>query len=1828
MSNGRESQEMEAKDAVPDLVPSAIGTSRASDESTASGPQTSYGSSSASSMRSLGQQVGALALVAQGASGFTAAGDLGFQVTRTVIPHSHVAVDQEDVEMESSMRSDLEIAPKKTGLPRISAATTEPKLRVSSLRSEFDGCGSAQDTETQGVTQSVMEAVRLERERLDARYAERWQQRETEADAERARWASEVHAGWKEQVSTMEQKVQELEAEREREQESSQNIQRFHAGQVHWLKFKGGTRPGNAIVAGQRQRKADLRNTPEVAASQRKATFVQSSADTSGRGKHVKRGHGAPETKVMQDVKSEPVPVGKSSDPKGITASRASRDSKTDSNRSVSKKHRQEKKKRRDVNPPLDSDPSSDSSDDDSSSESSDDSSYESPGVNLTAASATQAGTTLLTFRPYINSNTLAQGGWSTKMRTQELKIKLPGAARDWFNQLPKHTQRDWKELASAFRNKYCKARPSYPERYFTMEMKNSESALDFFYRLKFAAGKTDIDFRKSSKRLEKHIRRFITKLRDTRLKTSLQGRRFRNIADLAYALEQDEEVWSRSDRDAPPSRVRDFRADNIPQGRFKPKRAGLAYVTRGEVSDSESDEDPEIRARFQEVVDEPSVAARISSANSGSTREISGEEATTSSAGNLPSTKGVERTQTLPNEVYRVMDNMGWRPPNVYPGSNANSGFRSPRRENPNWDKFCEKCRKWGHPEEDCWKDRKCDRCLKAGHPTHMCRAQPCENCGKMHLGKPCEDWKTLEAVKKLSRQGALKDMPSQILDKLLDGEANSGRPSIDTPKKPKFRRVRFAEDASTQTDEVSPESFRGSRDMTVDTNDLGVEIDSEFQGWRGEESDSLDSVADNDDSLDAVEEYWDIPIYGMPGTPLEKLKQEYERCMRLSTEDLDYEPAVYMREGSELLSQLRDQLVMLSEIKDLTPECKIEEADVGVPGKTTPEMEDQVRRILEYHRKIFLGDSNAAHPPARGVVCDLDVGDAKPVAQRPRSIAPHLWTKVYELLKKLLENGLIETSTSPWASPIVIVLKKNGVDIRMCTDYRVVNSFINLAMASGFWAIKMTERAKLISAFVCPYGHYQWDRMPFGLKNAPLIFQAVLNNCLWGFWRLPPEEEAEVDQDVLHFLGLNSREPRISGDNVPRLSVLTDEMTVFQRNIPAPTQMGPVLGRSSYIDDIAHGAPTWKQLCQDLNALLFRLRYWNISERLPKSEFGMLSIPYLSHEISAEGIRAIPKIAKGVKDLTFPTTLKGVQSFMGSLNYYNKFIEDLPVIAAVLYELTEEHMKSRRDLSRAQEAFEILKHRIVSIPLLRHPDRSKPFVIIPHANPCAASAVLGYHIAEKEVIAILSVLEVFRTLVEGSPKIVVYTRYSVLKWLLTSQSADGRTVKWGLKLSHWDLEIRRVQRDEDCLAAILGAGITPREHLDEVAENLIPAKGRVKPPVPISIEMLEADYEDYILSFDGAAKTSTRQGSCGCILWRLPGWEILDAQGFILRNVTINDAEYHGLLKGLTLAFERGVQDIVVVGDSRIAIQQAQGLINCNQPNLQRKLAEYEVLKTKFKFNQKDDPQGVEALSVPGPECAPLPAAAKVFAVITHAQTQESEIQGEPIGPLEYQAERWRRIKVHQDKDDYLLQPKDFLRGNTAKLSHAQASKLAKDADDFVLDSREVLYRLSRSTRDRPRDMVDELRLVVPQALQPDILHYAHEDFQGGHQGITRTYEKLRSEFYWNGMYADVEGFVKECVDCASDKGYPQNPGPSPGNIEPRRPFEVVSMNFVTHLPKSDRGNTFLLLFQDSFSGFVMCKPISSTTAQDVAEVFEEQVFRRFGASSMLRHTKTRGS
>ncbi|GMF46312.1 unnamed protein product [Phytophthora lilii] len=223
-----------------------------------------------------------------------------------------------------------------------------------------------------------------------------------------------------------------------------------------------------------------------------------------------------------------------------------------------------------------------------------------------------------------------------------------------------------------------------------------------------------------------------------------------------------------------------------------------------------------------------------------------------------------------------------------------------------------------------------------------------------------------------------------------------------------------------------------------------------------------------------------------------------------------------------------LEDYAHELAFLPDLT-ETSATELDFSAPNVQNPELTtDQQERlvgVLEKHQGIMISSGNALPPPAYGVVCDIDVQGHEPIKQRARRIPMRHLKKLYELLKGLLKANLVAFSDSPWASPIVIVLKKNGVDIRLCIDYKLVNAitaimeyamplvddlltdleaylwFCSLDAASGFWAIMMTLRARKISAFVCPLGHFEWLRMSFGLKNAPMIYQRMLDNALWGF-------------------------------------------------------------------------------------------------------------------------------------------------------------------------------------------------------------------------------------------------------------------------------------------------------------------------------------------------------------------------------------------------------------------------------------------------------------------------------------------------------------------------------------------------------------------------------------------------------------------------------------------------------------------------------------------------------------------------------------------------------
>ncbi|OWY98158.1 LOW QUALITY PROTEIN: reverse transcriptase, partial [Phytophthora megakarya] len=145
--------------------------------------------------------------------------------------------------------------------------------------------------------------------------------------------------------------------------------------------------------------------------------------------------------------------------------------------------------------------------------------------------------------------------------------------------------------------------------------------------------------------------------------------------------------------------------------------------------------------------------------------------------------------------------------------------------------------------------------------------------------------------------------------------------------------------------------------------------------------------------------------------------------------------------------------------------------------------------------------------------------------------------------------------------------------------------------------------------------------------------------------------------------------------------------------------------------------------------------------------------------------------------------------------------------------------------------------------------------------------------------------------------------------------------------------------------------------------------------------------------------------------------------------------------------------------------------------------------------------------------------------------------------------------------------------------------------------------------------------LRLVVSSTMMQEVLQNCHD---------SRKPSRDRSDFLQSevGLILDrsVRGRseARAVLSRFSSKSRPKIRGYSPGNILAERPFQVVAMDFVIPIPKSRRGNTALLLFQCAFTGYVMGKAMADTTALRVAQAFEECVYRRFGAPSLIRHDR----
>lgn len=425
--------------------------------------------------------------------------------------------------------------------------------------------------------------------------------------------------------------------------------------------------------------------------------------------------------------------------------------------------------------------------------------------------------------------------------------------------------------------------------------------------------------------------------------------------------------------------------------------------------------------------------------------------------------------------------------------------------------------------------------------------------------------------------------------------------------------------------------------------------------------------------------------------------------------------------------------------------------------------------------------------------VVHDIDVGDTRPIKQHPYRVNPTKAQQMRKEIEYMLENEIIERSSSPWSSPCVLVPKPDG-SVRFCTDFRKVNShtktdsypipriedcidkighakFVSkFDLLKGYWQIPLTERAKLVSAFVTPDGFYQYKVMPFGMKNAPATFQRMVNALV-----------SDLDNT------------------------------------------------EGYVDDIATYSETWSDHVSQLRALFVRLSEAKLTINLLKSEFCKAVVDYLGHRVGQGQVRPLTAKIQGIVDFPTPQNRRAVMRYLGMAGYYRKFCPNFSTIAQPLTNLLQKKVKFIWT-DQCQTAFDQIKSILVNEPVLVAPDFSRPFQLMVDASDIGIGSVLAqeddnsichpvcyysrkldkhqqnYSTIEKECLGLLLSLQHFEVYLKGAQHpVVVYTDHNPITFINKMKNKNQRLLRWSLTMSEYCLDIRHINGKDNVVADAL---------------------------------------------------------------------------------------------------------------------------------------------------------------------------------------------------------------------------------------------------------------------------------------------------------------------------------------------------------------------------------------------------------------------------------------
>ena len=493
---------------------------------------------------------------------------------------------------------------------------------------------------------------------------------------------------------------------------------------------------------------------------------------------------------------------------------------------------------------------------------------------------------------------------------------------------------------------------------------------------------------------------------------------------------------------------------------------------------------------------------------------------------------------------------------------------------------------------------------------------------------------------------------------------------------------------------------------------------------------------------------------------------------------------------EAGEMMGHVTEAMVVCAEEEEITPvrimsarrdtewacarersrQLKLRETigDLELP----PAEQETFQSFLAGHHHAFCLEEGE-----RGetdlIRMEIDTGDAHPRKQRVRRLPFALRRVVARQLREMQEQEVIQPSKSPWASPVVLVKKRDGTH-RFCVDYRGLNAVTKpdsfplpridylldvLGQAKYFssidlaWQIRMDCNSQEKTAFVTPQGLFEFRVMPFGLMNAPAVFQRLM-------------------QQVISSLNSDA-EPEF-------VSVYIDDILIFSRTLE---------------DHLHH-----------LQRVIERVVEVGLKLKPTKCRFAQKEVEYLGHIVSCEGLKPNPRLVVAVQEFPVPRTPKATRRFLGLASFYRKFIPQFAAVANPLHHLT------RRDTvfvwsPECQQAYQELKIRLTSAPILAYPNFKLDFVLETDASIEGLGAVLGqfqmdnelhpvsyasralngserkYGITELETLAVVWGISHFHHLLYGHD-VTVYTDHTAVKAVLEAENPTAKHARWWMRV------------------------------------------------------------------------------------------------------------------------------------------------------------------------------------------------------------------------------------------------------------------------------------------------------------------------------------------------------------------------------------------------------------------------------------------------------------